>query len=179
MTNLTRREKMENEEEAGRSARLAVEEVLLPSLKDFASILGRGLAAKCGTSDLYAATEAVSLLLRRYVSKRNLYGVFMRSNGDVVAYDNGVVVITASQLALEVARFTDLWEDNEVEDSELKVSVEAFAMVFWMREVLNQQPNLFRHFAASITNNPDRIFLTEISPENRVDDARQRWSRIK
>ena len=169
---------MENAEK-GRLARFAVEEVLLPSLKDSAAIFGHVLATKCGADDLFAATEAVSLLVRRYLTQHSLHSVLMRRNGDVVAYGSEDVVITAWQLAVEVARFTELWEDNEVADSELKPSMEAVAMVLWLWMAMAQQPYLLVHFITTATGNQDLLLLTEVAPQDRVDDPRQRWSRTK
>ncbi len=159
-------------------AKLAVEETLLPSLKGDAAIHGRELAEKCGSYNLYSATEAVSLMLRRYLLReRYLRAILLGRNGDALAYGRGEqVVITTKQLAIEVARFTDLWENDKAIDSELQPAAETFAMVRWMWEAMQYQPCLLRHFIATATDNPDCFLLTEIPSQDRVEDPRQRWS---
>mgnify|MGYP001601988806 CR=1 FL=1 len=155
--------------------------MLLPSLEGIAATLGRGLAAKCGASNLFGATEAVSLILRRWLLAQDYpRSILLGRHGDVVDYGgDGKVVIIAGQLAIEVARFTDLWADDEVVDSKLKPSVEAIAMVLWMWEAAKCQAYLLRHFIAEVSDNPDYLLLTELPPHVRVDDPRQRWSRKK
>lgn len=161
--------------------RLAVEKVLLPSLEDSAAIFGRVLAAKCGAYNLFAATEAVSIFLLRYITitQNSPFSVLMHRNGDVLDCGNGKAVITAEELAVEVARFTELWETDEVAASKQQPAVEAIAIVLWLWLAMKYQPCLLQDFVATATDNPDCFLLTEQPSSIRGEDARQRWSRKK
>lgn len=159
--------------------RHAVEEVLLPSLEDAAAIFGRGLAAKCGAYNLFGATEAASLILGRYVTLNSLRSVLMRRNGDILDCGSGEVVITVKELAVEVARFTELWDHRKIPGSQPQPAMEAVAMVIWLWLAMQQLPCLLRDFVASAYNHPDYILLTDQPSGVRADDPRQRWSRTK
>lgn len=161
------------------SMRLAVKEVLLPSLEAVVAALGRELADKCGAYNLYGATEAVNATLVCAQGVFQPQKILMRRNGDILA-DN--ITIHVAKLALEVARFTEQaisFHFGEKGVSDLQPAAEAFVIIRWMWEAMKCQPHLLEDFVATATDDPDCLLLTIQSKQGRVSDPRQRWSRNK
>lgn len=157
-------------------AKRAVKNVLLPSLEGDAAKLGRKFVRLYGAEVLFSATEAVSLLLRRYVRQNPTHKIAMDRLGTISV--NGQWVLNFRNLAFEVARFTDLWEDDKVPDEELQPAEDVFKIIGWMWEALEYQPYLFRHFVATPADggHGDCFLLTEVPPKDRVDDPAERWA---
>src|SRR3989344_3223122 len=126
--------------------RLAVEEVLLPSLEGEALELGRKLAESHGAYNLYAATEAVSSLLNRYVTRHPEHKIEWWQANDTISVADVGVVFGQEDLVLEVARFTDLWEEDESSGAPIK---DVFEMVRWVWMSMKFQPCLLPHFVAT------------------------------
>lgn len=151
--------------------RLAVEEVLLPSLEGEALHLGRAIVEMCGAYNLYAATEAVSSFLHRYLVRNPTHQICMDRFGEIRTTDSFTLVLTSEQLVLEVARFTDLWSEDD--DSP---ATSTFVMVHWITKTLKYQPRLLQHFVATVPDNlPYCFILTKVDPKDQVEDCRQRW----
>lgn len=153
----------------------AVEQILIPSLGKEAREIALELVEKHGPQIICAAIEAVSVLISEHhaLVKKGL--TIMKSDGSV--FIDGKMEIPVSAIALEIARFTDLWGVAKVKDNLLQPSSDAFRLATWMPKALAYQPRLLRHFKATIRDG-DSILLNELNREQRVDDdMRIRWGR--
>lgn len=153
----------------------AVIDVLLPSLSGDALTIAQGLIKKHGATLLYSATEAVSLLIRRYSSAHKEEPLYFASQGHLCDERMGISV-KDDDIALEIARFTDLWEDEDATDENLVPSEDAEILLRWLFGAMEQQPYLLRHYRATKTND-NWIRLDAISLKEREDDPAKRWSK--
>ncbi|TSC84054.1 MAG: hypothetical protein G01um101413_857 [Parcubacteria group bacterium Gr01-1014_13] len=164
---------LELQEKDEEPIRLAVEEVLLPSLEGEALELGRKLADTYGAYNLYAATQGISSLLHRYLIRHPEHQIEWYANDSVSVADVGVV-IGQEDLVLEVARFTDLWDDES--GAPIK---DVFKMVRWVWMAMKSQPRLLPYFIAKAESDffLYKFSLTKVDAKDRIDDPRQRWRR--
>lgn len=152
---------------------LEAEKILLETLKGESYDCAKTISENNHPEVLFGATEAISRLIRRNLRKNNpeqkkvLYGY----DGSIYLGEN--LVISNSALALEVARFTDLWTNEEVEDEYLQPSPEAIELVNWVPLALEYQPFLLRHFKA-IEKSDLGMYLKEVPVGERIDDDKLR-----
>ena len=150
--------------------RLAVEEVLLPSLQGEALTFGRLIVDQCCAYNLYAATEAVSSFLNRFSVRNPGLQLHIDQSG---VWASGSQVFGLEDLALEVARFTGLW----TQDGGSPVMTPSL-VVRWVTIALKYQPRLLSHFiAVEVDGIIGRFLLTKVAVKDRIDDCRQRWRR--
>lgn len=175
--------------------RAAVRESLVPGLGGQA----RKIAEQYDDDPLklYAATEAVSLLLRRALpvreSGRAVTGIF--SAGPMVSLfadgsakvrpgrglDTGgpafesvsTVSISPQGMATEIARFTDLWESRG--DTRVP-SARATELAGWVFLAAQDQRRLLRHFSVAPSILAARgLTLLPLAASARVDNPYERW----
>ncbi len=164
--------------------RLAVEEVLLPSLQGEALHLGREIVERFGAYKLYLATEAVSSFLTDYLIQNPTRQIIMDHFGDITIMDDWRLLFTCENLVYAVARFTDLWTETETQkddyvyDLGLQPAKGLSVVVCWMWTALKYQPRLLPHFVATVPEAVPYVFLlTKVDAKERIDDPRQRWRR--
>ena len=125
---------------------------------------------------LFAATEAVSLLIRR-CERRRKEGLLYLSRQGHVCDRVGSISIDSKDITLEIARWTDLWEDESVEDELLSPSKDARLLLGWIFKALEQQPNLLRHFKGFKINDNWIYLGRPLSLKDREDDPVRRWAK--
>jgi hypothetical protein len=108
--------------------------------------------------------EALSNLFRRSVRSEN--GLWWTSN-ECLLDDTGELA-SANDLRFEVARYLQLWSDEEPSD-------EVPLLVTWSRRAVVRVPQLFRHMRAERTTDTG-IFLKLQPPEAWNKARRDRWS---
>jgi len=115
-----------------------------------------------GPLELDSGIEALSNVFRRYTT--NQRAVTWLTSGNV-EHETGV--LEASELALEVARYVDLW----VGEAEPPLPApEATAFVLWARRAVQRVPALFRHVEVQQTTDGGVVL---------VGLPLERWSRVR
>jgi hypothetical protein len=137
----------------------------------------REIAERYDPLQLYAATEGLSALLRRWQNddQPSARAITMRPDGSATVKG---AIVPASAVAMEVARFTNLWiRKGEV----LFPSKEAVELARWLSQAVRDQRNLLRHFRAIVPSRPvglvarDVLTLVSLSASERTDEPFQRW----
>lgn len=154
----------------------AATDALLPSLSGDALTIAQDLIRKHGHIVLFAATEAVSLLIQRYENRHKGELLYLSLQGHLCDGTMGIS-IDSEAITLEIARYTDLWEDENVEDEDLNPSKDAEKLLSWIFKALEQQPNLLRHFSAVKQTSGQWIRLDPLSSKDRKDDPVRRWAK--
>ena len=147
---------------------------LLPGLGDQSRII----AERYDPLQLYAATEALSLLLRRsgdVDDRPSVRGITLRPDGSAITRRT---IVSASAVAMEVARFTDLWTRK----GEVRLpSKEAVELSGWLFQAARDQRNLLRHFRVAVPSRSiglggrQYLPLVALSASERLDEPFQRW----
>ncbi|MBU1179382.1 hypothetical protein KJ885_00370 [Patescibacteria group bacterium] len=171
---VTVEEILKEQEERERPLVEAVENVLLPSLSEELREEIKPIVEKHGAGVVYGATEAVSLLLTRWV--RNYRNFSFLIDKDAVARSMRGDLLTSS-MAIEVARFTDLWENNEASDEDLQPSEDVFQLLRWMVRALCENGNILRHFDVEVADKEIGVQLKLVPLKQRVDDMAVRWAK--
>ncbi len=153
----------------------AVTDILLPNLTGDALTIAQGLIQRHYTTILYGGMEAVSLLIQRYAYTRKNELLYFTLQGHLCDGNMGISV-DSSKIAIEIARFTNLWEDVNAADEDLVPSKDAEILLAWLFNAMEQQPHLLRHFKAMKTND-DWIRLDPVALKDIVDDPAVRWAK--
>lgn len=152
----------------------AVTLALLPGLGEEA----RAIAERYDPLQLYAATEVLSLLLRRgaeFDDRPSVRGITLRSDGSAAPMGR---IVPASAVAAEVARFTGLWARK---GDVLLPSSDAVDLSRWLFHAARDQRHLLRHFRVAAPFwrmglvSRDTVSLVALSPSERIDEPFQRW----
>lgn len=157
------------EQEADERPKAEAVRGLLDSLSGAASKLGTDLAHRHGWYSLYAAQEAVSSTIRRRARRRRPERGIELVKGECTILFDGVRVFVRDDLALEIARFADLWTDDEVGPDP-----DTSKYVDWISLVLSQQSRLLHDFAAYDAGH--QFWLRALPANERVEDPYRRWS---
>jgi len=162
--------------------RAAIEGVLIPGLSELPRVVAREYLAGGGDPlDLYAATEGVSLLLRRRFGRGRGAG-FLELHEDLSATSGAEVGTAADEAVNAVARFADLWAG---EGEALEPSKDAHRLARWVYLACLDQGDLLRHFRVNrLGRSPDRqrgvprgpLPLFALEAGERLDDPIARWS---
>lgn len=181
------------------SIRDAVQFSLIPS---FLRMSAAGKIAKnFDPLALYSSTEAVSMLIRRYVRlnhHQSVANLELKADGSLWA--NEREAISAKEMATEIARFANLWEPDETGASPTRsVSQisQGLQLAEWTFLAAHERPNLLRDFRASIAPSDyaatfglqrvlkmiptgivkpqTPLWLIPLSATDRIDDLNERW----
>lgn len=133
---------------------------------------------------LHGVAEAASLLMRDVVRRhRDAEPVCLEltQSGEVYLPGAGEPAIDAETMALEIARFTGLWEGNRLRE-EPRVSAEARVLVDALHPAAAHLPGLFRHVRVSellteLKPNYGRLRLLPLTPGEWIQDPVERWQR--
>jgi hypothetical protein len=169
---LSAKETLRREQERNEPVRKAVADVLLPSLTGEGRRLADEILKNGHSADIfYAATQAISMLIRRADEEESQEPLILAEDGSIRQGD--AVIVKPEHLAIEVARFTDLWENPAAADEDLKPDADAYSLVRWIVQALKDQPQLLPHFKWQ----PETGALIEVPPSERINDPAQRWAK--
>lgn len=165
----------ENEDESDEAQ--AVTTTLLPSL-DAASVeVARQVIEAHGAYAIVAALEAVSTLIRRHLRTvvRAPRVLEMRTSGDVLI--DGGIAITRDEVALEIARFADLWTPKGLPERGTPRHPDdaATTLATWVAAAARNQPKLLRHFRAEPLD-ANAVTLAYVPAFERGDEVVERWA---
>ena len=126
---------------------------------------------------IFQASEAITTLMRRHVRRaKNIVRVTWRRDGAMRVGDR---LLSRDALALEVARFADLFEtdDNADQTAGERVAPEAQLLTDVIWSLCRKQYALLRHFRVSWATD-DVLELDSIPLAERTDNLADRWAPV-
>jgi len=111
---------------------------------------------------LFRALEAVSSLVRRAGKQKPSVpcGFTWQAAGDIVS-DSGEVLVKASAITLEIARYTDLWSEGD--GSGPIPGSRATDLREWVHRAVRRIPRVLRHFESSNRGRETRLDLLTVA----------------
>ena len=186
---------LEADSKREQSIREAVQDNLISGFLRFSA--AGSIAKNFDPLILHSATEAVSMLVRRYRSLSHPRG-FLELNPDGSLRSNEREAISAGEMATEIARFANLWETSEAANAGESGSPieQGQQLAEWTFLAAHERPNLLRDFRAVSSILPGTaplglrmlrymptgivkpqvpLQLIPLNPSDRIDDLNKRW----